>query len=151
MDKNVNPNADYPARGRIKTAPRSFLVVLATMILFGCSGPITSPPPPGPSGIVTTFPASTAAAPFVVHCHNSACPSQTFVVSELGYGGLFAFRGSDGILGRTEPFTAPAGVSVTLTGHCIGLFGRYTCVSYKITVHDSLGNASTIYAQYAWD
>ena len=129
------------------------LVTLATIVMIGCSGggSITKPPPPvEPSGIITTFPASTAAAPFVVHCNKRACPSQTFGVSELGYTGLFAFNGSYGIINLDESFSAPAGVLITIGGRCISLFGE-DCTAYKIAVRDSLGNSSTIYAQYVWN
>jgi len=115
-------------------------------------GPVPPPPPQGPSGIITT-PITSASAPFAITMNSS----QTFTVSEAGYGGVFSFGGSEGFESgngcggpstrSTESFSAPAGTSVTLSKSTVYFFGHCYIrgASYAVTVKDSLGNSTTIY------
>ena len=128
-------------------ASRLITLMLAMIMLIGCSGGPVSPPQ-GPSGIITATPITSASAPFTITNDSS----QTFAVSEAGYGGAFSFGGSvgSGHCGgpySAQPFTAPAGTTVTLSKSTH--VGPHFCIvagaSYAVTVKDSLGNSTTIY------
>ena len=128
-------------------ASRLITLMLAMIMLIGCSGGPVSPPQ-GPSGIITATPITSASAPFTITNDSS----QTFAVSEAGYGGAFSFGGSvgSGHCGgpySAQPFTAPAGTSVTLSKATRTEFGLcfISGASYTVTVEDSLGNSTTIY------
>lgn len=145
--------------GGLESLMRTFIVSWA-LTLFGvltaCGGSgggggAAGQPPVVPSGIMTVTPKSSAKHPFVIHCPGGVCPSQTFLVSERGYGGSFTFGGTTSWgpncykTEHTCPFQAPPGSSVTLTGFC-DFVGFYVCESWKVDVNDSLGNAAEIFA-----
>lgn len=150
MDRFSSSACKIASRGT-KATLRYSLAVLATTLMVGCSGSPSGSPTvtqtQGPSGIITVTPASSSAAPITIPVDNS----QTFMVSEIGYGGSFSFGGSktNEYNGKssTVKFSAPAGVSVELTktsgcffGHCFT-----NGLSYTVLVTDSLGNGTTIY------
>jgi hypothetical protein len=137
------------------SSTRALSAIAIASLLAACGGGggggAAGQPPVVPSGIIAVTPKSSAKHPLVFHCPGGVCPTQTFLVSERGYGGSFTFGGTTSgdpncHSFQTCPFQAPPGSSLTLTGyaHQIGLL--CACESWKVDVSDSLGNTAEIFA-----
>jgi hypothetical protein len=98
--------------------------------------------PSTPSGVIVVTPRSTLRRPVVI----PSGASQTFLVSEQG--GTFRFSCSSTVtIFCHRPWFKPHATSVTLEGHCAGLFGGFICWSWQVVVQDSLGNRAKIFAR----
>jgi hypothetical protein len=103
----------------------------------------TSAIPAAPSGIITVTPASTRRHPFAIHCIPGVACHQKFVVSELRYKGQFTFDVTKYAI-HTITYRK-AGTSFWLRGFW-WMFYQYHCGSFKVVVHDALGNTARVYA-----
>lgn len=124
-------------------ASKLTIVMLTVVALIGCSGgPVSQPPPQGPSGIIVVTPATSATAVFKL-----GTTGQTFVASELGYSGGFSFTDTvtfGGHPGTLSPATTPSSVTLKPDIRCI-----LVCYNLlqTVVVHDSLGSTTKVYAQ----
>lgn len=142
MDNNVKSSAHKITSTGMTIALRHSLAVLAMILLIGCSGPPQVNQPQGPSGIIVVTPATSATAVFSL-----GSTGQTFIASEVGYTGSFAFTDTVDFFGKTHALApSTTQTSVTLKSDQFCFFGCHDLLQ-TVVVHDSFGNTSKIFAQ----